>query len=99
MVMPSEEYVQMLIENEESNRRDGWHGRVAMLKDLKQQASLLAWIEDPQFDILKDPELCGKPRRKANVSTGVHLGSSYRPQQVQVRLQYNRPTPQRKVQK
>lgn len=47
--MPSEEYVQQMIENEKSNQHPGWQQRVAALQKMKDDSRLLQDAEDPQF--------------------------------------------------
>ena len=47
--MPSEEYLQQMIENEKNNQRLGWHNRVRALEKLKNDSRLLKDAEDPEF--------------------------------------------------
>lgn len=47
--MPSEAYLQQLIENEKANQLPGWQGRVNGLEKLKTQNRLLKDAEDPEF--------------------------------------------------
>ncbi|CAJ1440388.1 unnamed protein product [Effrenium voratum] len=55
-VLPSEEYIQIMIENEKSNQKPGWQNRVPVLEKLKKNSALLKNAEDPQFTerLLKD---------------------------------------------
>ena len=47
--MPSEEYIQQMIDNENNNQQPGWKGRVAALQKLKDDSRLLKDAEDPEF--------------------------------------------------
>ncbi|CAJ1366813.1 unnamed protein product [Effrenium voratum] len=55
-VLPSEEYIQIMIENEKSNQKPGWQNRVPVLEKLKKNSAPLKNAEDPQFTerLLKD---------------------------------------------
>lgn len=47
--MPSEEYLQQMIKNEENGQQPGWQNRVAVLDQLKSHSRLLQDAEDPEF--------------------------------------------------
>ena len=55
-VMPSEDYIQIMIENEKNNQRLGFQDRIKVLQKLKTQSEMLRKAEDPNFtqQLLKD---------------------------------------------
>jgi len=53
-VMPSEEYLRLMIENENNNQKAGYQNRVRALENLKQRSELVKQINNPNFDILAD---------------------------------------------
>ena len=54
-VIPSEEYIHMMIENEKNNQRPGYQDRIKVLEDLKKKSEMLRKAENPNFqeDLLK----------------------------------------------
>ena len=62
--MPSEAYIQTMVENEKNNQHQGWQDRVTVLEKLKKQSELLKGAEDPEFT----DKLLKKFRQDQNLS-------------------------------
>merc|ERR1739845_161042 len=52
-VMPSTEYLNMMITNERNNQKPGYLGRIEVYEDLKCKSKLLDETTDPHYDPLK----------------------------------------------
>lgn len=52
--MPSDKYVEMMIQNEKNNQKPGFSGRIRALETIKKKAILLQEATDSNFDPLKD---------------------------------------------
>ena len=62
--IPSEAYIEIMIENEKSKQQHGWQNRVKVLQKLKKQSELLRDAEDPEFT----EKLLKKFRQDQNIS-------------------------------
>eukprot|EP00929_Paragymnodinium_shiwhaense_P006821 TRINITY_DN110784_c0_g1_i1.p1 TRINITY_DN110784_c0_g1~~TRINITY_DN110784_c0_g1_i1.p1 ORF type:complete len:717 (+),score=132.48 TRINITY_DN110784_c0_g1_i1:251-2401(+) len=65
--MPSEQYVEMLIQNERNNQKPGFQGRIKVLESLKDKSALMQRASAPDFDPLKDYKSDGVIQRRLSI--------------------------------
>jgi len=53
-VMPSEQYLQMMIENEQRGQKPGYCARIKALEDLKQRSELVKKIQNKDYDFMAE---------------------------------------------